>query len=78
MSPQVAVGSLPLHWLGFGWPWTGLGHPQRRGCEARAETTDHFRLSPTERNAQNGGGSFMKTCAGWILEALNEVLQDCS
>lgn len=33
-----------------GWAWTRLGHPQSRGDEARAETTDHFILSPTKRS----------------------------
>lgn len=48
---QTAVGTLhTVAVLGMG--WAGLGHPQRSGCEARAEATDHFRLSPTTRSTQ--------------------------
>lgn len=36
-----------------GWAWAGLGHPQGGDREARAETTDHFALSPTKRSIQN-------------------------
>lgn len=56
-----------------GWSWAGLGHPLRRGCEARAEATDHFSLSPTKRSKSEVDLASQPPPAE-ISEAIIEVL----